>query len=170
MNVGIRLALIYIKNQFSYKKNESIKKLFLRLRFNIKNGCRYQGSPSTDINSDWYSSGIIFAAMTFLMQSETQITFPHWLPNFMGYKEVLIGGFAIVGVLLILSTVGMITIAAGVIENLNYVNIMEVFAALSYYSLIALISILVIPFSVVATIIIVVIEIFWVVVFNKYAN
>lgn len=104
------------------------------------------------------------------MQSETQITFPHWLPNFMDYKEVLIGGFAIVGVLLILSTVGMITIAAGVIENLNYVNIMEVFAALSYYSLIALISILVIPFSVVATIIIVVIEIFWVVVFNKYAN
>ena len=64
----------------------------------------------------------------------------------------------------------MITIAAGVIDNPNYVNIMEVFAALSYYSLIALIPILVIPFSVVATIIIVIIEIFWVIVFNKYAN
>jgi hypothetical protein len=114
-------------------------------------------------------AGIIFAAMTFLMQSQTQITFPHWLPNIINYKELLIGGFAVVSVLLILSTVGMITIAAGVIDNPNYVQIMGLFATLSYDSLIVLIPILVIPFSLAATIAIIIIEIFWVVVFHKYA-
>jgi len=47
---------------------------------------------------------------------------------------------------------------------------MGFFATLSYDALIVLIPILVIPFSLGATIVIIIIEIFRVVVFHKYAN
>jgi hypothetical protein len=115
-------------------------------------------------------AGIIFAAMTFLMQSQAQIAFPQWLPHILNYKELLIGGLAVVGVLLILSTVGMITIVAGTIEHHTYKYIMGVFATISYDVLLILIPLLIIPFSLAATIVIIVIEIFWVVVFQKYSD
>jgi Big-like domain-containing protein len=76
---------------------------------------------------------------------------------------------AVVGDMLILSAVGMIAVAAGVLRNTNYVHIMQLFATLSYFALMVLIPFLVIPFSLAATIAIIIIEIFWVVVF-QYGN
>jgi hypothetical protein len=61
-------------------------------------------------------AGITFAAMTFLIDSMTKFTFPEWFPATIDYTQMLIGGMAMLTVLLlILSTIGMITVVSGAI-------------------------------------------------------
>lgn len=92
-----------------------------------------------------FLGGITFAAMILLIQSRKDIAIPSEFPTF--YLDLLITGTAITSVLFIVSSVGMIRIASGERKaNEKFSKSMEVFAALGFYGLIALLPLLVLPF------------------------
>jgi len=94
-----------------------------------------------------FLGGITFAVMILLIQSPSNIiSHSAHLPSY--YLKLLITGAAMTSVFLIVASVGMIRVAAGekTVDHI-FSKFMNLFATIGYFGLLALLPLLLYPFS-----------------------
>jgi len=119
------------------------------------------GSPfhALGVNATGFLGGITFATMILIIG----------LPTKLQYSEIIISATAIVSVLFIMATLGMMRVASGIVsENTDFSKYMEGFAGAGFWGLMAILPAIVLQFSVVGGIVIIFTEAVLIIIFFTF--